>query len=262
MTKAQLLIGAALACWAGRGAVAQGPAEWDPDRVVATRQGLEGLKSRLLLAAQSPAYSPRLRAQASSEAAAIDRRLALGDFQPGDRVYLAVEGEAGFPDTFTVTPARELSLPTIGAIPLAGVLRSDIEPYVTKYVATFVRSPTVHAQPLIAVSVLGKVVTPGFYTVPAGMALTQLLSQAKGPTPDADLTKITIEREGRVIWEGPALQRAITEGRTLEQLGLRAGDRVMVPGGKTDVFVAVQTVSYALGIPLTLYTLVRLFSGK
>jgi len=262
MRKAHLLIGAVLACWAGRGAVAQGPAEWDPDRVIATRAGLENLKGRLVLASQSTAYSPRLRAQAANQAAAIDRRLTLGDFQPGDRVFVLIEGEAGFPDTFPVSTARDLTLPVIGTVPLTGVLRSDIEPYLRKYVSTYIRNPIIRAQPLIPLSVIGSVTAPGFYTVPAGMALTQLLSEAKGPNADANLAGMTISREGRIVWEGAALQRAISEGRTLEQLGVRSGDRVLVPGGKADPLQAVQTVSYALGIPLTLYTLVRLFSGK
>lgn len=264
MTKASLLLGAALACWAGRGAVAQGPADWDPDRVLATRDGLEHLKSRLLLAAQSPAYSNRLRAQASGQAAAIDRRLALGDFRPGDRLYIAVAGEEQLKgDTFSVGPDRDVVLPIIGTMPLTGVLRADVEPYVKKYISTYLRNPIVRAQPLIAVTVFGHVTRPGFFTTPTGIPITQVLTNyAGGPSPDANLAALTISRDGQVIWTGAALQRAMIEGRTLDQLGIRAGDRIDVPGGATNAFSVVQTLSYALGIPLSLYAVLKLFSGK
>lgn len=264
MTKASLLLGAALACLAGRGAVAQAPADWDPDRVLATRDGLEHLKSRLLLAAQSTAYSNRLRAHAQGEAAAIDRRLALGDFRPGDRLYIQVAGEDQLKgDTFTVGPDRDVVLPIIGTMPLTGVLRADVEPYVKKYISTYLRNPIVRAQPLIAVTVFGRVMRPGFFTTPTGIPLTQVLTNyAGGPAPDANLAGLTISRDGQVIWAAGPLQRAMVEGRTLDQLGIRAGDRIDVPGGSTNAFSVVQTLSYALGIPLSLYAVLKLFSGK
>jgi protein involved in polysaccharide export with SLBB domain len=264
MRKAHFLLGAALVLLAGRGAFAQGPADWDPDRVQATRDGLEQLKSKLLLASQSPAYSTRLRAQAAAEAAGIDRRLALGDFRPGDRLFIAVAGEEALKgDTFTVSQNRDVTLPIVGNMPLTGVLRSDVEPYTKKYIATYLRNPVVRAQPLIPISVFGKVLLPGFFTAPTGLPLTQVLTlYAHGPAADANLAGVTISRDGQVIWSGAALTRAMSEGRTLDQLGIRAGDRIDVPGGATNAFSVVQTLSYALGIPLSLFAVIRLFSGK
>lgn len=175
---------------------------------------------------------------------------------------MVVQGEAGFPDTFTVGPARDVTLPTIGIVSLAGVLRADVEPYFKKYVGTFLRNPVVRAQPLVPISVIGHVGHPGFYTVPTSVAFTQVLNAAGGVGPDADLTKIRIERDGRIVWEGVALQQAITMGRTVEQLGLRPGDRVNVLGGETDLYRAFQTVSYGLGIPLAIFSVVQIFKGK
>lgn len=265
MRIAPYLFGAALATLAGRGAVAQGgPADWDPGRVLATRDGLERLKSKLLLAAQSTAYSARLRGQATAQAAAIDRRLALGDFRPGDRIFIQVAGEEQLRgDTFTVGPDRDVNLPIIGLMPLTGVLRADVEPYVKKYITTYLKNPVVRAQPLIALSVLGRVGRPGFITVPSGIPLTQVITTfAGGPAADANIAGVTISRDGKVIWSPEALQRAMTEGKTLDQLGIQAGDRVDVPGGSTNAYSLVQTLSYALGIPLSLYAVIKLFTGK
>ncbi|HWZ28411.1 MAG TPA: hypothetical protein VNX15_07610, partial [Gemmatimonadales bacterium] len=109
----------------------------------------------------------------------------------------------------------------------------------------------------------GRVGRPGFFTAPTGIALTQVLTNyAGGPAPDANLAGVTISRDGQVIWAAAPLQRAMIEGRTLDQLGIRAGDRIDVPGGATNAFSVVQTLSYALGIPLSLYAVLKLFSGK
>lgn len=252
---------------AGGAARAQQAGEWDPERVVATRPGLEQLRNRLTLASQSTAYSPHLRSVARGQAALIDRRLTEGDFHPGDRIYLQVEGEvvvAGTPsmtDTFTVGPSREITVPVIGVVPLAGVLRADVQPYMKTYLGRYLRNPVVQARPLIPLSVLGHVVHAGFFTVQTGVPLTQVLNLA-GVGPDGDLSKVTIRRDTRVIWEGPALQQAMAQGRTLEQLGLRSGDQVEVGGGQTNFYYVFQTIEYGLGIPLAIFSVVQLVKGK
>ena len=254
-----LAILVAIGLSAGSGvASAQGEAEWDPHRVLATRSALEQLKGRLLEASRSSAYSSHLRATAISEAGQIDRRLADGDFRPGDRLFVQVEGEVGMTDTFTVGPGRDISMQVVGAVPLAGVLRADVEPYLVTYLGKFLRSPRVHARPLISVTVTGHVAKPGFYTVPVGVPMTQVLTDAFGPTPESDLGRIQILRGGQVVLGGPELRLAMSQGRTLEQLGVQAGDQIDVGGGQTDFYRIFQTIAFALGIPLTVFSLVRL----
>lgn len=252
-----LLVAVALG-FTPRLATAQAGSEWDARQVLATRTGLEQLKGRLLQASKSPAYSTHLRALAVTEANLIDRRLVDGDFRPGDRVFVQVEGEIGLTDTFTVGPSRDISMQMVGAIPLAGVLRADVEPYLVSYLGKFLRSPRVHARPLMSVTVTGHVAKPGFYTVPLGVPMTQVLTDAFGPTPESDLGKIEILRGGQVVMGGPDLRLAMSQGRTLEQLGVQAGDQINVGGGETDFYRIFQTVAFALGIPLTVFSLVRL----
>lgn len=259
MTRAlsALLMAAALGVAPWR-ASAQGASEWDARQVLATRTGLEQLKGRLLQASKSPAYSTHLRALAVSEANLIDRRLVDGDFRPGDRLFVQVEGETGLTDTFTVGPSRDISMQMVGAVPLAGVLRADVEPYLVSYLGRFLRSPRVHARPLISVTVTGHVSKPGFYTVPLGVAMTQVLNDAFGPTPESDLGRIEIIRSGQVVLGGSDLRLAMSQGRTLEQLGVQAGDQINVGGGETDFYKVFQTIAFGLGIPLTVFSLVRL----
>ena len=47
-------------------------------------------------------------------------------FQVGDQISLQVEGDTLFTKTLTVGPGPALTLPVIGAIPLAGVQRAEV----------------------------------------------------------------------------------------------------------------------------------------
>jgi hypothetical protein len=203
----------------------------DPGRAHSTRASLEELLAQFDAASRSGGYSEAMRDRARQEADLVRRRLVEGDFQVGDRVVLMVEGEPGLSGQFTVTNGRRLVLPQIGELSLEGVLRSEIEEHVRSHLSRFIRSPVVTAQTLVRVTVTGEVSTPGFLVVPAESLVTEVLMQAGGPTRDAKLSQIRIERDGRRILEGRVVEMAITEGRTLDQLSLRAGDRIDVPGG-------------------------------
>jgi protein involved in polysaccharide export with SLBB domain len=237
-----------------------GPSDWDPQRVLATRESLRDLEGRLTLAAQSPAYSDRLRGEARAQAQLIRQRLADGDFQVGDRILLAVEGERDLTDTFTVGPQRAITLPLVGQVALAGVLRSELEPALHTALAKYYRDPVAHARALMPVSILGEIARPGFYTVPTEARLTDVLMLAGGPGRDAQLDRIRIERDGRSIWEGQALQQGITEGMTLDQLSVRAGDHIMVPSSKrSDLEKTTRVLFYLLSLPAAVIGVSRVF---
>jgi hypothetical protein len=71
--------------------------------------------------------------------------------------------------------------------------------------------------------------------MPTERLVTDALMVAGGPSGNADLKEIKIERGDRPIWRGQPLQDAITEGRTLDQLSVRAGDRIVVPAQRQRV---------------------------
>lgn len=233
---------------------------YDARRAQVTRHDLEELLARLDQTAQSPAYSDRLKSRARFESAMIRRRMQEGDFQVGDRILLTVQGEATLTDTFVVEAGRVLNLPQIGQVPLAGVLRSELESHLQEHIGRFLRDPSVTARSLMRLSILGDVGQPGFYVVPTNLVLTDALMQAGGPARTAELTKIYIERGNDKIWEGEALQQAITEGRTLDQLSLLAGDKIYVPTHKTsNLYASLRTFTLLISIPVTIYTLTRIF---
>jgi len=151
-------------------------------------------------------------------------------FQVGDRILLHVEGDSALSDTFTVVAGPAMRLPNVGEIALAAVPRADLEPYLTRELGRYINDPVVQARALIRVSVAGEVTRPGYYAVPIDLVLADALMLAGGATQDARVERLSIQRGNSSIWSGNALQAAIARGATLDELGMRAGDRIQVPG--------------------------------
>ena len=243
----------AVAMAGSRALVAQEVATgWDPGRVQVTRADLQLMLQRLDQAAGSTTYSKPVREKAGAEAALIRRRLTEGDFQVGDRISLLVEGEPTLSDTFSVLEPRIVRLPTVGDIPMTGVLRSELEQHLRTHLAKFLREPVVRAQSLIRLALLGEVIKPGFYVMPTDIVLSDALMLAGGPTGAAKMKKVRIERNGDPIWHDEALQQALAEGRTLDQLNLRAGDQVMIPKSGASIIARAAPVVLALTTTLWL----------
>jgi protein involved in polysaccharide export with SLBB domain len=177
--------------------------------------------------------------------------------QVGDRILLQIEGDSTLTDTFTVSAGPALSLPGIGAVALAGVRRADLEAYLTRELARYLKNPVVHAHVLLRLSIAGEVEHPGFYAVPSDLVLADALMRAGGPTRDAVITKLRIERDRARIWEGESLQRAIAQGRTIDQLGLRAGDRVVIPRAHNSE-TTVRILAALVTIPAAVFAITRM----
>jgi polysaccharide export outer membrane protein len=232
----------------------------DPLGLGATRRALEARATRLEEAAQATTRSPAVRADAARDAGTIRQRLAEGDFKVGDRILLVVEGEKELSDTFTVGLGRLLTLPLVGDVPLTGVLRSELQAYLTRRLAQNLRDPLVRAQAFVRLSIQGAVARPGFYGVPAEALLSDAVMVAGGTTQEADMPRLRIERGGKPLWHGKALQQALAEGRTVDEAGLVAGDQYVVPRrGGTSVADVLRFAAFVLSIPVTVYTLTKIF---
>ncbi len=224
------------------------PAGMDPGRAQLTRAQLEALLQRYQATAGSTAYTAAYRSRTRAQTTLIRDRLENGDLQVGDHIKLTVEGQQPLTSDFTVEPGRVITLPAIGAIPLAGVLRSELETDLTKQLSKYIVQPTVHAESMVRITVLGAVGKPGFYLVPADALLPDALTQAGGPVTGADLNKMKITRDGQTIWDGGTLRTALVDGWTIDQLSLRAGDQIEVPAAKSaNLGNAARVLLYSIG---------------
>jgi protein involved in polysaccharide export with SLBB domain len=178
-------------------------------------------------------------------------------FRPGDRILLAVDGEQALSDTFTVTEGPAVALPGLGAFPLSGVRRGDVEGYLAGQLARYLVHPVVHARALVRVGVLGELTRPGFYALPADALVSDALMAAGGLTRDARFGQLHVDRDGHPFLSGGDLQAAITRGETLDHLGLHSGDAIVVPR-RRDTATLVQILGLAITVPAAIYGLSRI----
>ncbi len=251
-----LLVGAVFG--AHRPAAAQ---ELSPDgrRAVATREDLQAALVEADRIANSGGYSGSFREAKAREAGLIRERLQEGDFQVGDQIQVTIVGETTASGVQSVSPGRMVSLPGLPDIPLRGVLRSEVEPFLRDQVGRYIKNAQVKARGMIRLSILGGVVKPGFYQLDADLMLSDALTAAGGVLPATEFKRSVIHRGPDKILEGEAFTRALADGRSVDQLNLRAGDVIEVGQKPTrDTFATVQTIALIPGLILGVYGIGKL----
>jgi protein involved in polysaccharide export with SLBB domain len=220
-------------------------------------QQFQRFLAALSVAALAATASGQATRKQSSNAQSSNAQISSGPLRTGDRILLSVEGEPTLTDTFTVRPGPEIDLPSYGAIRLDGVRRDNLQENMTLKLARYIKNPVVHARALVRVAVLGEVARPGFYSVPTDAMFSDVINAAGGPTHDADMKKLHVDRVGVVIAEGKPLQRALASGATLAQRDVESGDEIIVPLAH-DAESRMRMISLFVGIPLAVATVLLL----
>jgi hypothetical protein len=221
-----------------------------------TRAELTATATRAEAAATSG--EPAHRAENAMIAAGIRQRLQDGDLQVGDRIVVTMMSDALHRDTVVVRSGRTLELPGMVIVPVAGVLRSELQERVSSEVLKYVKAQQIEVTPLMRVGVLGAVARPGYFAFAPDIALTDVIMGAGGPTGNADVGRTTIRRRNQVFRSASETSNAITNGMTLDQFGLSAGDEVVV-GQRRDVGAGV-IIGMAGALASVLTVLVALHS--
>lgn len=195
----------------------------------ATREELE----RAAKAAESASMQQqdeKVRAKLRADAATVRERLKNGDFIPGDRILLVVEGDTALSDTFTVRGDRMLPLPNIPPISLQGVLDSELEGHLTKELLKYIKTVSLEATPLVRISLLG-FPQSNFYTVPVDQAITDVITAAGGwgSATAGTHDKAVVRRNGKVFLDAKATAAAVREAKTVGDMSLRDGDELYLP---------------------------------
>lgn len=254
-----LVMSAVLLATASRPAISQRARADDmPRRAAASRQELDSLVSRAEAAAAAPAMPAEQSLSLKRYASDLRARLREGDFQPGDRIVLAVRGDTTLSGTFTVQGSRTLVVPKLPPIPLEGVLRSELQPYLTGRLRSYVRDTLVQGTPLVRIGVLGEVAHPGYYHVALEQTLSDALMVAGGPTPQADVTRTTMRRGGATVMPSGDVREAMVRGVPLSHLDVDAGDELVVVTPRTRNWSLItQLAGLATGVVLAIQTLRR-----
>lgn len=191
-------------------------------------------------------------------AALIRARLESGDFQVGDRIFIQVLGDSVLTDTFTVLEGLALPLPSLGAVALRGVLRSELKDTISAYLSHYLRDPRLEVRPLMRIVVEGQVNKPGYYAAAPEQPLAEVINSAGGFTQQAKVNDIRLQRGPTTILNGRKLQEALGQGYSLDRLSLRAGDRVFVPQ-RADSERTLRIVGLLLSVPVGILALTKVF---
>lgn len=222
----------------------------------ATRAQLETMAARCASDAADPKRSASDRLESSDIEKELRDRLTTGDFRVGDRIIVRVSGGATAFDTLSVTAAQSIRVADAGEVPLAGVLRSELEAALNAQLARYFRSAVVHAQPLVRLAVLGEVRTPGFFHVPTQSLLSDVISAAGGPTATGRLDRASVRREGATLVAPGEFAKGLASGATLDELGIRAGDEIVVSANRPLNWSQVlQTAAVVMGSAATFIAL-------
>lgn len=229
-------------------------------RAKITRTQLEASLAQIEAALGSSGYSGALKSVREAEAELIRRRLQEGDLFPGDVIAMQVLGDPQMTNNYTVTPRRTLLIPGIpDEISVTGLLRSEIEDYLARVVAQYVRNPSVWVEPLMRISIFGAVNRPGFLIVPASMPLPDIIMQfAGGPSGNVDPERSKVTRGDREVLPGEAIEEAIREARSIDALNLQSGDRIEMGARPARNFLG-RALGVLGGAASLTFLLVRIF---
>ena len=190
----------------------------------------------------------------------IRRRLANGDFLPGDRIQLVVVGDTAFSKTFSVRPDTTIELPNIDPISLHGVLRSELDGYLDQKLRKYLTNPDVQARSLIRLAVVGEVARPGFYDLPPDAAASEVIVAAGGLSPAGDPQRTVVKRNNETMYNKYQVRQFYIDGASLDEMGLHTGDQFNVGRrGSTNVLPIIAAVS---GIAFAVAAFAGLFGGN
>ncbi len=151
--------------------------------------------------------------------------------RPGDVLSISVQGEPQLTGQVHIRPDGLIVLPLLGTVQAAGLTVTELADNLTEDLKQYVRTPIVSVIQIggvpRVVSVLGAVHAPGTYDVRQYERLLALLAAAGGPTPDADMSRAVLIRDG----ERALIVKEVVEGEPVipEDIALQAGDAIVIP---------------------------------
>jgi protein involved in polysaccharide export with SLBB domain len=202
--------------------------EVQPDTPDATRQELTQLLEQSLRRASDASLKSGDRTRAQEEATSIRRRLDAGDFQPGDRFVLTVIADSVRRNEMVVRDGPSIDFGALPPLEIGGVLRSELQDAIHRHLSRYFRTPEVRVELRTRLQITGPVVRPGTYTLPPDAPLSDVVMTAGGTLSTARADKIVVTRAGRQIVDAKAYRRAVLDGTTIEDLGLRSGDEIRI----------------------------------
>ena len=168
--------------------------------------------------------------------------------RPGDILKVDVWGHQEFSGQFLVDESGHLQYPVIGEIEAQNLSLRDLRERMRQGLEQLFRSPFLTITPLFRMAVLGLVRNPGLYTVDPTLSVLDVVAMAGGPAAAGDMNRL------RLLRGGAELRLSFSQGRSLQDMGVRSGDQIVVPsrGGFTreDLGVLLAVAQLALSVAI------------
>jgi polysaccharide export outer membrane protein len=175
---------------------------------------------------------------------------------PGDVLEVTVTPQRAFDRVLTIQPDGKISYPLVGEVPAAGLTAAQLAARLRaalnrELVDPEVTVPRKERNPLAGprVSLLGAVQKPGVYEIKEATTVAEALAAAGGPTPLADLRRVTVTRSDRSVLtvDLAAVERT---GHLDQETRLQTGDLVVVPEGSASSALVLGEVAKPGAYPI------------
>jgi protein involved in polysaccharide export with SLBB domain len=122
----------------------------------------------------------------------------VGVLRPGDALKISVWREKELNGEYLIDARGLVQIPGLGDIVVAGLTPMEVKERLSEQlVRRGIVTPEISVQPVIRVSVLGEVQSPGLLSVEPGTNLIHLITLAGGPTERANMKAVRVIRAGR-----------------------------------------------------------------
>jgi protein involved in polysaccharide export with SLBB domain len=171
-------------------------------------------------------------------------------FASGDVLDITVQPQQGYDRAVTVQPDGKIAFPVVGEVIAAGLTITQLTERLQQGLCAELKHPRVTVSLremnrglLRRVSVLGAVKTPGVYELKEQSTVAELLATAGGPTPVADLRRVTITRADGSKKVIANLAASRSTGELNDNVAVEAGDLIVVPEGAPPAVMVLGEVA-------------------
>jgi protein involved in polysaccharide export with SLBB domain len=171
--------------------------------------------------------------------------------RPGDFVRIDVWGQEAFSGQFQVDEQGQLLYPVIGEIDTRDRTVRELRTRIRSGLEEIFNQPFVTITPMFRIAVIGRVQQPGLLSVDPTLTVLDLVAMAGGPTADGNIDDIQLLRGES------ELSLSFQRGRTLQDIGIRSGDQILVPGKaitRDVLFAIIQLVQVGLSVAILINT--------
>ncbi len=184
-------------------------------------------------------------------------------FQPGDAVRIRIwdlyqdRSTADLGQDYPINPDGFIVMPLIGQVRVKDVTPFELQNELQQRFAAYLKMPYVLASPLIRITLQGSFNKPGVYYAEPSSSVWNTIALAGGPDGTCNLSKMRVERGGRVAIKPGKFFKAYESGSSLEETGVESGDQIIGPArGVLNIYFFINIINLFATIIL-LYLRIR-----